>query len=201
MRNQLLSVVILLAGAALLSACGERPGSAAAPPDRTAAETVPVPAERITDATRVGFSGAGPIMIGMTRAEAERVLGETLLPPEGPGAAATDCRYVHLKTGPQGLAFMLTGNVIARIDVDGGSALRTTAGARIGSPEDEIARLYGAAVSVMPHKYEAGGHTLTVTSRDPRQNMVHYVFETDGQKVTRYRVGRVPEVDFVERCG
>jgi hypothetical protein len=125
-----------------------------------------------------------------------------LLPPEGPGGAAAEgCRYLHLARGPQGIAFMLTGNVIVRIDIDEASALRTSAGAHIGSSEDEIKALYGAAVVVAPHKYEPAGHTLTVASRDPQQSLIRYVFETDGRRVTRYRVGRMPEVDYVERCG
>ena len=28
-----------------------------------------------------------------------------------------------------------------------------------------------------------------------------YVFETSGNTVTAYRAGRMPEVEFVERCG
>ncbi len=62
--------------------------------------------------------------------------------------------------------------------------------------EAEILRLFPGDVEVTGHKYDPTGHYLTVYPRSPRQ----VVFETDGRVVTTYRVGKMPEVGFVERC-
>jgi hypothetical protein len=85
---------------------------------------------------------------------------------------------------------------IARIDVDS-ATIATTAGARVGDSEQHIRELYGERLITSPHKY-VEGHYLTVTPRDTAHRIL---FETDGQRVTRYRAGRVPEVEWVERCG
>jgi len=57
-----------------------------------------------------------------------------------------------------------------------------------------IKQLYPAA-RVEPHKY-TDGHYLVVDVTPQRR----FVFETDGSKVTRYRSGAVPVVDWVEGC-
>ena len=59
--------------------------------------------------------------------------------------------------------------------------------------------LYRGRVKTEPHKYVQGGHYLIVTS--PTDTMHQIVFETDGKRVTTYRVGRTPEVRWVEGCG
>lgn len=143
----------------------------------------------------VAIDGFGAIKIGMTREEAERASGVTL--QAAPADGGSDCQYARLPEGPTGLTFMLTGGVMARIDVSDGN-IATEAGAHIGSSEAEIAQAYGGRVSVTSHKYEAGHHILTVTDPDHPNN--RYVFETDGNSVTRYRSGRLPEVEFVEGC-
>jgi hypothetical protein len=95
---------------------------------------------------------------------------------------------------------MLIDDVIARIDVDDPSVL-TAEGAHVGSTEAEIMSLYGSNLTVAPHKYEANWHYLTVADSNPARRGLRYVFETDGQTVKSYRAGRLPEVEFVERCG
>ena len=59
--------------------------------------------------------------------------------------------------------------------------------------------LYGGRVKSEPHKYVRGGHYLVVPS--PADSDAQLVFETDGKRVTSYRVGRLPEVRWVEGCG
>ena len=49
-----------------------------------------------------------------------------------------------------------------------------------------------------PHKYVEAGHYLIVSS--PSDTTRQLVFETDGKRVTSYRVGRTPEVRWVEGC-
>jgi hypothetical protein len=54
-------------------------------------------------------------------------------------------------------------------------------------------------MQVQPHEYVPGGNYLRVT--DPAIADGAIVFETDeAGRVTRWRVGRAPQVDYVEGC-
>jgi hypothetical protein len=88
--------------------------------------------------------------------------------------------------------------MVERVGVDSAGVL-TAEGVGIGDPEVRVVELYSGRVSVQPHKYTGPtGHYVVVTS--PRDSMYRIIFETDGQKVLRYRAGRRPAVDFVEGC-
>jgi hypothetical protein len=91
---------------------------------------------------------------------------------------------------------MLANGRVARVEVRTGSTA-TAAGAAIGSSEARINSLYAGRVTSTPHKYNPGGHYMTVTGGGSNR----IVFETDGTSVTTYRAGRTPEVEQVERCG
>jgi hypothetical protein len=93
---------------------------------------------------------------------------------------------------------MLVRDTVARIDVRD-NTLATDAGARVGDAESRVRELYRGRVKTEPHKYVQGGHYLIDTS--PTDTMHQIVFETDGKRVTTYRVGRTPEVRWVEGCG
>jgi len=94
---------------------------------------------------------------------------------------------------------MVEQGKISRIDVDSGTAIATAAGARIGDTEERIKSLYPGQVTVQPHKY-TDGHYLVVTPADAADKDFRIVFETDGNKVTRYRSGKIPSVQYVEGC-
>ncbi|HZF68866.1 MAG TPA: hypothetical protein VEZ47_12565, partial [Gemmatirosa sp.] len=87
---------------------------------------------------------------------------------------------------------------IARVDVDT-LPVATSVGARVGDDEARIDSLYAGRVTVRPHKYEAGRY-LVVTP-DRADTTLAIVFETSGGRVTRYRAGRRPMVEYVEGCG
>ena len=95
---------------------------------------------------------------------------------------------------------MLEGNRVVRIDVDSGAAA-TSEGARVGDAESRILGLYAGRVESGPHKYVSGGKYLTVRAANPADSAYRLIFETDGQKVTRYRAGQRPQVEYVEHCG
>ena len=145
----------------------------------------PVPEERDLDAWVVTDSGAGPIQLGATAAEiAEHT--EKLGSVEG-------CAYAKAPAAP-GLLIMLFAGKVVRFDVIE-PILATPAGAKVGDSETRIQELYPGRVRVEPHKY-TDGHYLVIDSAPGRR----LVFETDGTRVTRYRAGVVPQVDWVEGC-
>jgi hypothetical protein len=51
-----------------------------------------------------------------------------------------------------------------------------------------------------PQKYTDGAY-LIVMPFAPADTLHRYVFETDGQRVTVYRAGLYPPVEYVESCG
>lgn len=128
----------------------------------------------------------------MTVAEAETALAARLRPAR----SLAECDYLRLPKGPSGLSFMVWRGRIVRMDVDSG-IMATTAGARVGDREARVREVYSDRLIVSPHKY-VDGHYLTVI---PPDTAYRIIFETDGQRVTKYRAGRLPEVEWVERCG
>jgi hypothetical protein len=91
---------------------------------------------------------------------------------------------------------MVESGAIARVDVDSGDAV-TAEGARIGDTEERVKTLY-SGLTITPHKYTSGHY---LTTRFATDTTYRIVFETDGQRVVRYRAGRIPQVEYVERCG
>jgi hypothetical protein len=144
-------------------------------------------------ATIVTFDGLGRARIGASLAQL-REAGP--VPDAGPGGPG--CRIVRPDWMPPGTRIMLAGDTVARIEVDSTSQVRTIDGAAIGDSETRIHQLY-PRVETQPAKYEPSGHYLIVPS--PNDTTRRIVFETDGKTVRTYRVGRRPEVDFVEGCG
>jgi hypothetical protein len=147
------------------------------------------------DSTRPGtasFSAVPPLRVGMSEAEARRALGM----PASTSASSDECRYLDTK-GKSRVYVMLVRDSVARLDVRD-STIATGTGARIGDPETRVLELYRGRIATEPHKYVSGGHYLVVNA--PADPTTRLVFETDGKRVTSYRVGRMPEVMWVEGC-
>ena len=158
------------------------------PPPRAPA---PVPADTPNTTTwTVTAAGLGPLRAGQTIAQANAAVGG------GFSGSTANCTYAVWPKAPAGVAVMLANGRVARVEVRSGSTA-TAAGARIGDSEARINSLYAGRVTSAPHKYNPGGHYMTVTGGGSNR----IVFETDGSSVTNYRAGRTPEVEQVERCG
>jgi hypothetical protein len=138
--------------------------------------------------------GIGPLRAGMPFADAKQALGGALIAP----ADTAGCHYATWRGGPRGVRVMIDEGRVARVDVDS-AGVATASGARVGDTEERVASLYPGRVRVMPHKYEEGGHYLTVNAADDSSFAI--VFETSKGRVTRYRAGRRPAVEYVEGCG
>lgn len=150
-----------------------------------------------TSTLTVSEFGIGPIRAGMSVAEASEAVGGALA--ARPGTDTTACGYVEWRGGPAGVRVMIEHARIARVEVDSG-ATPTTEGIRVGDAEQQVAQRYGNRVAVTPSKYTKG-HYLTVTPANPADSAFRIVFETENDRVVRYRAGRRPAVEYVERCG
>ena len=139
-------------------------------------------------------SGWGPIRAGMSVDKARAAVGGDL-----PEPANGQCDHVRPTRGPNGVLIMIVGGHVARVEVSD-TTVATAAGARVGDTEARINALYPGRVQTGPHKY-IDGHYLVVRRGAGADSVYRLVFETDGQRVTRYRGGRLPEVEWVEGCG
>jgi hypothetical protein len=138
--------------------------------------------------------GIGPVRVGMTITEA----GNAANGPLTITGDAKTCAYGRADKAPEGVTFMVVDSQVARVDVRGAS-VATAEGARIGTSAAKIDSLYAGRVTKQPHKY-TDGHYLIVGSGAASDTTHRIVFETDGQVVTLYRSGRMPEVGWVEGC-
>lgn len=137
----------------------------------------------------------GAIHTGMRRQDLATLVGR-------PARAGYDvggpCTYVGGTDLPTGVRVMVVDSVVARIDVTA-PGVPTAEGIAVGTREQEVLARYGPDAVVTPHKYRGPAwHYVTVTP--PHDTLHRMVFETDGAVVTSYRVGRLPEVQWVEGC-
>ena len=139
---------------------------------------------------RVTARGLGPVRVGMTVAEASGVLG---MPLTGADAAG-ECIFVRPSRDLAGVMFMVANGTIARVDVSAGD-VATAEGVRVGDSSESVRELYAGRVTASPHKYTDGEYLTIAPDAQHR-----IVFEIDRQQVTRYRGGRLPEVEWVEGC-
>jgi hypothetical protein len=133
----------------------------------------------------------GPVVIGMTLAQAEAA-AEQDLKQEGDDLGG--CVYYAPRSGQPDVSFMVIDGVVSRIDVDSGTT-STNRDIGIGSTEAEVKRSYPTAV-VSKHPY-TDGHYLRVLDEDGKHATL---FETDGHKVTSFRSGYANAVDQIEGC-
>lgn len=154
---------------------------------------------RVTASPTMGVTefGIGPVRAGMSLSEATKVLDGALTLPAG--SDASTCGRLAWRDGPSGVSVMIEQGLVGRIDVISGS-MATSMGARIGDSEDRIKSLYPGRVTVQKHKYTDGRY-LIVTPALATDSAFRIVFETDSNRVVRYRAGRRPQVEYVEGCG
>ena len=196
MRTPKFRTTVLVAATWSVVACAERAGSAndsAAESQSTRADTPSSTAGASPAAWVVGPSGIGPVRVGMRASELSSVAGTVRTVP------ASDCDYVHPDRLPAGVSVMLVRGEVARVDVDS-TGVRTAEGASVGDPASRLEALYTGRATSTPHKYVSGARYVSVRAAAPSDSN-RIVFEVENGRVTRYRAGRVPEVEWVERCG
>jgi hypothetical protein len=115
-------------------------------------------------------------------------------------AADSGCRYWRPEGAPPGVNVMIENGVIVRADVDSAGP-KTEEGIGIGSTEAEIRAAYGQHLTVQLHKYQWDKGWRYFIYLPPTDSLNAIVFETDDKAVRTFRVGRRPQVQYVERCG
>jgi hypothetical protein len=151
---------------------------------------------KLTNQSKLSINGIGSVQVGMTVSQARKAAGIRLVGD----AQNNSCYYVKPQRTPKDLGFMVTEGRISRIDVWKNGKITTLKGAKIGDTEARVKSLYTGQIEVTPHKYVPGGHYLTFVPKDQSNQNYRVVFETDGKRVTQFRSGKLPEVEYVEGC-
>lgn len=156
-----------------------------------------IAAPKLSSRSKAQINGVGAVRVGMTVKEASQAAGINLV--SSYESDSIECRYVNPR-GMKNIGMMVSRDRIVRIDMYGGSSIRTFKGAGIGDSEARIKSLYPGKIEVSQHHYNPKGHYLTLVPKDAADRAYRIVFETDGRKVTNYRAGKLPDVEFVEGC-
>ncbi len=206
-------VRILFAGSLLLAACGGDANDTTAPPDSSTTTTTTTPTTTTTIATTstatpelVGFPeftedssvstvGIDAVNFGMTVARAGAAVGGEFVPVDGTDSG---CYLVRPAGGPLGVQLTVTAGTIERVDISTPD-ITTRSGAGVGMTEDELASLFGDALTTQPS--DTGGNQVIFTPADSSDAEFRVIFETDGETVTSFRSGRVPQVLPTIPCG
>lgn len=160
-------------------------------------EVPPANAPQQDEQVLARFDGYGDMRFGMTAAEANAAWAGKL--NGAPGADST-CYYLSPIGQPDQayFAFMIEGDRFVRYDVGNDREL-APGGGRRGMDEADIERLYAGRVERQGHKYVEGGEYLRIADDAGGSGVL--VFETDPEnRVTEWRVGVPPQVDYVEGC-
>jgi hypothetical protein len=142
----------------------------------------------------LGLGALGPVRTGMS---AETVLRLADWPGMERRKPAEACWYLHYDGQGSDFDLMIIDDRVVRIELKGASKLHTMSGARIGSSEAELERMYGR-LEVQPHKYDPDGHTITYRSTDGEYGLR---FETSNGRVKAIQSGPWEHLNYVEGCG
>lgn len=182
-----------------MAGCNREP----AVPAQTIAKTPPTapatqpPPSSLSVTGPAHLDGYGDMRFGMNADEAKKAWGGDLNGTPGPGALCYFLMPKWVKT-PTDFRFMMESDKFVRYDVGTDKEVAPGGGKR-GMSADEIRKLYAGHVKETPHKYIKGGLYLRIKTTDPTRSVL--LFETDaGGKVTSWRVGQAPQVDYVEGC-
>ncbi len=174
------------------------PAPAAATSAHPASVARPPAASALTQTGDAHINGYGHLHFGMNADEVKKAWDGELNGKPAPGVI---CYYLTPSSAkaPGDFGLMMESDKFVRYDV-GTDKETAPGGGKLGMDIAEIRKLYAGHVTETPHKYIKGGMVLRVESSDDAGGVV--VFETDATgKVTAWRVGQVPQIDYVERCG
>lgn len=194
---------LLLASAILAVAACHAPESTSPAPATSAPTPAPVPGAPVSVAETLTANGFGPLRIGMTRAEVEAALGADSNPEAVGGPDPESCDMFRPARAPEGLLVMVEKGVLTSVWLSGNTTVETDRALNIGDTAVEVKRVYGGAVEVSPHKYQAppAEYVTVWTSVDHTSAAARGLKYTIGQDGTVDSIaGGGPSIDYVEGC-
>ncbi|QNP42088.1 lectin [Lysobacter terrestris] len=173
------------------------PAASPSVPAREPQPAAPAATTPTSAANAISYAGFRDVRFGANADAVRAAWGTEMV--GGPGDPQ-GCYYLYpAPNSHDGLrvGFMIEGQRFVRIDVDT-DGVEAPGGGRVGMSADDIRGRYAGIVE-QPHKYVEGARYLRSTAADGGSVLV---FETDAAgKVSEWRVGVPPQVDYVEGCG
>lgn len=165
--------------------------SVAAPPSPT---TTAVTTDVLGPGAALRIDGLGPVQVGMTADQAKQAARVAVTTQTAP-----PCTILSSLSLP-GAQFTISGQDGPRIDMIRVTDPRvaTLSGIRVGSTEADVMRAYGDRVRARTGPFQ--NRQLVYTAADPALADLELIFESDGEKVTSMRTGRVATLEMKEPC-
>jgi hypothetical protein len=199
----------------LLAACSREPESASAPePAPTPSDRPEVPLETPGPAPTTtvepaplavgsrpaSFEGFGPAGFGSNEENVRIAWGRPL--QAGTPMPGSTCYQLFMDPPPgdgRGIRFMFEDGRFVRYEVTT-AAIEAPGGLKVGEPVTRVAEVHAGRVVEQPHKYLPGARDLVVSPADG--GAARLVVEVDvDSRISGWRVGIPPQVDYVEGCG
>ena len=176
----------------------DTPAPVADPPAPITPDEQPAPAPQPDGAdAQASFTGYGDVKFGTLAADMGKAWGGEL---KDVGKGDYERCYFMTPTWvktPAEFNFMVSEGKFARFGTESAKYL-APGGGKVGMREAQLQALYNQALQASPHKYTDGKYLSIAASGVAPTKLV---FETNAQGVvTEWRVGLLPEVDFVEGC-
>lgn len=108
------------------------------------------------------------------------------------------CYYLRPE-GEQDPRLMIEARRLVRYDV-AANGIVAPGGGKVGMTLGELQVLYPERADVVPDKYDPASRHLRVRPAQEGQAIIDFTVAADG-KVSQWRVGLPPQVDYVEGCG
>lgn len=196
--------MVLSASGCSRSAQAPTVGAAAATPaGPTAAATVAAPADApappaaAPDAATgpARLDGYGPLTLGSSLDEVRSAWKEPLQ-----GEVPDDYCHALRPQGAQAddVILMIEGKRLMRYDVRN-DRIVAPGGGKVGMSLGQLQTLHPDRGDLTAHKYDEKGHNLRVRPAAEGGALINFEINGDGN-VSAWRVGRSPQVDYVEGC-
>ena len=164
-------------------------------PEPGEASDVPVSNAADGSDTQASFAGYGDVKLGTAAADMQSAWGGEL---NRLGGADETCYFMTPKwvKAPAEFAFMIDAGAFVRYGTDS-TKFVAPGGGKVGMATADIQTLYPGRIEQQPRKYTDGKY-LRIKDAATGNALL---FETDATgKVTEWRVGMPPQVDYVEGC-
>lgn len=139
--------------------------------------------------------GIDAVNFGMTIAQAGAAVNGEFVPVDGTN---NECFRIRPAGGPLGVQLTVTQGTIERVDITTPD-ITTRSGAGVGMTEAGLRDLFGASLTT--ESSDTGGNRVIFTPSDAEDAQFRVIFETDGETVTSFRSGRVPQILPTNACG
>ncbi len=165
-------------------------------PEPGEANDTPVSNGTDGDDDQASFSGYGDVKFGIAAAEMAKAWGGELNEMgKGDNASCYFMTPLWVKNSAE-FNFMIVDGKFVRFGTES-SRFLAPGGGKVGMTTLEIQALYPGRIEQQQHKY-ADGKYLRIKDAASEHALI---FETDAAgKVTEWRVGMPPQVDYVEGC-